>query len=72
MTVRIFTIATVPEALAKLWLQHLRAFDIAYPGCHFDVAADAPDVTLAEAVEMVRLNPDLSFKQIFTREKPGD
>lgn len=71
MNVRIITIANVPDDLAQAWLQHLRDFDVAHPGCHFEVMADALDLTLAQAVELVRVNPDLTFQQIFTRE-PGD
>jgi hypothetical protein len=71
MTVRVFTIANVPDDLAQAWLQHLRDFDVAHPGCHFEVAADAPDLTLAQAVELVRLSPDLTFKQIFVRDDPA-
>lgn len=67
MNIRIFTIANVPDDLAKAWLQHLRDFDVAHPGCHFEVMGEAPDLTLAQAVEMVRLNPDLTFQQIFER-----
>lgn len=67
MNVRIITIANVPDGLAQAWLQHLRDFDVAHPGCHFEVMADALDLTLAQAVELVRVNPDLSFKQVFER-----
>jgi hypothetical protein len=67
VNVRIITIANVPDGLAQAWLQHLRDFDVAHPGCHFEVMADALDLTLAQAVELVRVNPDLSFKQVFER-----
>lgn len=70
MNVRIFTIANVPEDLAQEWLQYLRAFDIAHPGCHFEVMADTPELTLAQAVELVRVNPELTFTQIFERKAP--
>jgi hypothetical protein len=70
MTTTIFTIAHLPDDdLGKAWLQHLRDFDVAHPNCHFEVAADVPDLDLAQAVELVRLNPDLTFKQIFERGK---
>lgn len=67
MNVRIFTITNIPGDLAMDWLQHLRDFDIAHPGCHFEVMADTPDMTLAQAVEMVRVNPELTFTRIFER-----
>ena len=62
---KIFTVADVPDRLAQAWLQHLRDFDTANPGCHFDVMGDAPNATLADMVDMVRLNPGLSFTKIF-------
>lgn len=67
MTTRIFTIAHIPKELHQAWLQHLRNFDVAHPGCHFEVMSDAPDLTLAQAVELVRVNPELTFTQIFER-----
>ena len=68
MTVKVFTVAHLPEALAQAWLQHLRDFDIAHPGCHFDVAADAPDMSLGEMVEACRLDPALTFAKLFRRD----
>jgi hypothetical protein len=71
MHIRIITIANVPDALAQPWLQHVRDFDVAHPGCHFEVMADALDMTLAQAVELLRVNPDLTFQQIFERGPDG-
>lgn len=34
--VKIFTVAHVPPALEQAWLQHLRDFDTAHAGCHFE------------------------------------
>jgi hypothetical protein len=36
----IFCRAHVPRGLEQAWLQHLRDFSIAHPGCHFDVAIE--------------------------------
>jgi len=63
-----FTRARVPPDLENAWLQHLRDFDVANPGCHFEVIADAPEVTLTEMIEMLRINPGLSVTQIVERE----
>ena len=41
--VKICTIAHVLPQFAQAWMQHLRDFDTAHPGCHFEVLADAPD-----------------------------
>lgn len=65
--VKICTIATVPDELAQAWLQHLRDFDTAHPGCHFEVAADAPNMSLVQMVETVRVNPSLKFLSMFRR-----
>lgn len=65
---KIYTIAHVPVALQQKWLQHLRDFDTANPGCHFEVAIDAPpDESLTEMVQRLRVNPELTFHKIFER-----
>lgn len=66
---KIFTIAHVPDDLHQAWLQHLRDFDIAHPGCHFEVAGDAPEASLAEMIEQLRVEPGLTFTKIFRRER---
>lgn len=66
---KIFTVATVPNHLAKDWLQHLRDFDARHPGCHFEVAADVPGMSVAEMVEAIRISPELTFTQIIERRK---
>jgi hypothetical protein len=67
--VKVFTVAHVPPALEKAWLQHLRDFDVAHPGCHFEVLAEAPEQPMAEVIEMLRLDPALSFEQVLLRGK---
>ena len=64
---KIFTVAHVPTELQKAWLQHLRDFDTAHPGCHFEVMADAPDMPMSEIIETLQLNPGLDFQAIFKR-----
>jgi len=64
---KIFTVSEVPDNLTNDWLQHLRDFDHAHPGCHFEVMADAPDVPLNRIVEVMRVNPRLSFEAFFKR-----
>jgi hypothetical protein len=71
LTIKIFTVAHVPEELQRAWLQHLRDFDTAHPGCHFEVALDAPDASLEEMVERLRVEPRLTFTQIFERKAGG-
>lgn len=67
MNVKIFSVAEVPEELAQAWLQHLRDFDTAHPGCHFQVFADAPEVSTADVVRMVTVQPGMTFEQYFER-----
>ena len=70
-TTKIFTISHIPIELEQAWLQHLRDFDVAHPGCHFEVAIEGPpDVPLEKAIEMLQINPGLSFQAIYERKKP--
>jgi len=70
MKIKIFTVAEVVVELEKAWLQHLRDFDIAHPGCcHFEVMIDGPpDRSMAEMIEMLRIDPSLTFTQILERK----
>ena len=74
MNVTIFTRATVPEELQQKWLQHLRDFDTANPGCHFEVGIDGPDEPFATMIKRLTVEPGLNFTKIFDRAKwaPGD
>jgi hypothetical protein len=60
MMVKIVTQADVPVELLNDWLQHLRDFDTAHPGCHFECAIDALDMPMDEAIEMLKVDPPLS------------
>lgn len=68
MMMKIFTVAYIPEALSKAWLQHLRDFDTANPGCHFEVMAEAPDASLAEMLQRLQVEPGLTFTAILERK----
>lgn len=74
MTTKIFTVAHIPENLSQAWLQHLRDFDSAHPGCHFEVGVDGPDASISDMIRMLRVSPGLTFTKIFERTKwtPGD
>jgi hypothetical protein len=69
MNVKIFTVAHVPEALQQKWLQHLRDFDTAHPGCHFEVCVEGPEVEFADALKLLRIEPGLTFTKIYERAK---
>ena len=67
-TTKVFIIGTVPRQLEKRFLQYVRDFDTYNPGCHFELGIEPPpDTTLREAVELMRVNPSLTFSQIFQR-----
>ena len=68
MTTTIFTRATVPDGLSQKWLQHLRDFDAANPGCHFEVFVDTPDRSMDEVIKLVQVEPGLNFTRIFERK----
>jgi hypothetical protein len=61
---KVVTIAHVAPGLEQQWLQHLRDFDLAHPDCHFEVAVDANDMTLAKAIEMVKVTPRLDVHKL--------
>jgi hypothetical protein len=72
MTIKLFVIAHISEGLEQPWFQHLRDFDMAHPGCHFEVCADAPDKPLSEIIEMMQINPGLDFAAVFERQREGN
>jgi len=65
--VKIHTIADVPVDVADAWLQHLRDFDTAHPGCHFQVFALAPEMTIEEVRHMMDIDPPLPVKNIYRK-----
>lgn len=65
---KVFTVAHVPPELEQAWLQHLRDFDVAHPGCHFEVGIDGePDMGIVDAIERMQVEPKLTFEYIFRR-----
>lgn len=71
-TLRVYTVAFVPEELHQDYLQHLRDFDTAHPNCHFEIMVDAPDLSLEEMIERLRVNPALTFQKIIERKREND
>lgn len=59
--VLVCTVAHVPPDLVHAWLQHLRDFDTAHAGCHFEIVAEAPSMTVGEMLEALRVEPALSL-----------
>lgn len=66
---KIFTLAHLTPELEQQWLQHLRDFDTAHPGCHFEVCVEGPEVEFADALKLLRVEPGLSFSKIYHRAK---
>jgi hypothetical protein len=67
--ITVFTRADLPDDLMQQWLQHLRDFDVAHPGCHFEIMADAPTRNVREMAELLRVEPELTFTEIFERKQ---
>ena len=67
---KIFTVAHMPDDLQQAWLQHLRDFDTAHPGCHFEVGMEGgPDISVEEMIRRLRVEPALTFTAIFDKVK---
>ena len=66
---KLFIIAHIPAALERELLQHVRDFDTAHPGCHFEIGVDGPERSIVEMVEALRVDPALTFTKIFERDK---
>jgi hypothetical protein len=69
---KIFITAHIPSGLEQAWLQHVRDFDTAHKGCHFEIPIEAPDISLREALEKLRVDPALTFTKIFERKSKED
>ena len=64
-----FVRAHVPAAHLREFVQNIRDFDVAHSGCHFEIAADTPDKSMAEMIELLRVEPALTFTKIFERKR---
>lgn len=65
----VFIRASVPEDLIKQWMQHLRDFDVAHPGCHFEVMVDCPTMSMSAVVQALQIDPGFQFIEIFPNAK---
>jgi hypothetical protein len=63
----IWTKAHIPAALLQKWLQHQRDFDTANPGCHFEITADEPSLSIEQMLEGIEVNPPLPHLKVFKR-----
>jgi hypothetical protein len=60
--------ATVPDTMLGEWLQHLRDFDAAHPGCHFSLVADAPELSLSEVEAVIDIDPPFAQRLVLKRK----
>lgn len=67
---KICTVADVPDELAQAWLQHMRDFDATHPGCHFQVVAEANDMSTEQMLASLVLDPPLRNIAVIKREPP--
>lgn len=65
----IHTKAIVPDELQQAWLQHLRDFDAAHAGCHFEVVLEGEGKTIGDIMRVVDIHPALDW-QFVARRKP--
>jgi len=66
---KFYIIADIPAGSEKQLLQHIRDFDSAHPGCHFKIIGDAPDATIEEVTEMLRISPAFQLFDIIRRPR---
>jgi hypothetical protein len=51
---KILTITELPDELIQSWLEHIKDFDIRFPGkCKISAVVSSPDKTLAELNEII-------------------
>ena len=64
---------TIPDELANKFLQHIRDFDSKHPGCHFSIMMQSGrEVPIAEMIESLRVEPELTVFQVFERLRERD
>jgi len=59
--IKIVVIAEVPDELFKSLMQHIRNFDIANPGCKFQMIVNAPDKSTMDITQMLEIQPPLTI-----------
>ena len=61
-------LAEIPDELAQQWLQYVRDFDVAHPGCHFNIIAVAPDMTVSDLMRATEIAPPLQHRGVVRKE----
>jgi len=60
--------ADIPDALGKVFLQHLRDFDVGHDGCHFQMMISAPELSEREVNDMFDVVPPFPFMQAMRKQ----
>jgi hypothetical protein len=56
----------IPDELVQAWFQHLRDFDVAHPGCHFEVMMTTDAIVpVQRMVELLKVTPEIPLRQIY-------
>lgn len=56
----------VPDDLVQAWTQHLRDFDVAHPGCHFEVIMQTDVIIpVGKMIEMLKVDPGLDIREVY-------
>lgn len=63
---RIACVADVPDELAQEWLQHMRNFDIAHPGCHFEVRG-ATGASINTVLRSLQIDPPFAHVAVIKK-----
>lgn len=68
--IKLCILADIPEDadVHHSLLQHIRNFDVAHPGCHFEITEHLPNISLQEAIDILRrVNPELKYFNVITK-----
>jgi hypothetical protein len=59
--IKVIIIAEAPDGLVKSLMQHIRNFDIANPGCKFQMMVNAPGKSTVDITQMLEIQPPLTI-----------
>ena len=68
--VKIFLLAHLSEDDVSAFLEHIRDFDLAHRSCYFDMAADAPELSPANLMDLMDIDPPLTPRPGLFKRKP--
>jgi len=54
---KIMITTEIDDDLGPMLLQHIRDFDQAHPGCLFQIAVNAPELSIEEMKELLNVDP---------------